>query len=126
MHWFSIGVALLVAFGIIVLGLMYLSNPRAATQSFGLPLPEDGANVAWWLRLKGVRDVASGLVLLAVMTWGSFQMLGIVLMIEALVPVGDMSLILAARGSTKTALSVHGLTAALMILAALPLMTGLA
>ncbi|MGI4731257.1 MAG: DUF4267 domain-containing protein, partial [Janthinobacterium lividum] len=101
-------------------------NPRAATQSFGLPLPEDGANVAWWLRLKGVRDVASGLVLLAVMTWGSFQMLGIVLMIEALVPVGDMSLILAARGSTKTALSVHGLTAALMILAALPLMTGLA
>lgn len=126
MHWFSIGVALLAAFGIIVLGVMYLSNPRAATQSFGLPLPEDGANVAWWLRLKGVRDVVSGLVLLAVMTWGSFQMLSIVLMIEALVPVGDMSLILAARGSTKTALSVHGLTAALMILAALPLMTGLA
>lgn len=124
MHWFSFGVALLAAAGIIVLGVMYLSNPRAATQSFGLPLPEEGANIAWWLRLKGVRDIVSGLVLLAMMTWGSPHMVGIVLVIEALVPVGDMSLILAAKGSTKTAFGVHGVTAALMMLAAIPLLMG--
>ena len=35
-----------------------------------------------------------------------------------------MSLILAAKGSTKTAFGVHGLTAALMILAANPLLMG--
>lgn len=51
MHWFSYGVALLVALGIIAVGVMYLFNPRAATQSFGLPLPEEGANIAWWLRI---------------------------------------------------------------------------
>jgi hypothetical protein len=126
MHWFSVGVALLAAVGIIVTGVMYLSNPRAATRSFGLPLPEEGANIAWWLRLKGIRDVVSGLVVLALIVWGGPRLLGIVLLIEAIIPVGDMSLILAAKGSGKRALGIHGLTAALMILAAIPLIGGLA
>ncbi len=126
MHWFSIGVALLAAVAIIAVGLMYLVDPRVATQSFGLPLPEDGPNVAWWLRLKGVRDVVAGLVVLALLVWGTSRMVGIVLLIEAMIPVGDMSLVLAAKGSTKTAFGIHGSTAALMILAAIPLITGLA
>ncbi|MDH6260417.1 DUF4267 domain-containing protein [Bradyrhizobium sp. BR13661] len=124
MYWFSIAVAWLAALGIIAIGVMYLTNPRAATQSFGLPLPEQGPNVAWWLRLKGVRDVVSGLVVLALMAWGGPRMVGLVLLIEAIIPVGDMSLILAARGSTGRALGVHGVTAALMILAAIPLIAG--
>ncbi|MBB4372682.1 hypothetical protein GGD63_005492 [Bradyrhizobium sp. cir1] len=126
MYWFSVSVALLAALGIIAIGVMYLSSPRAATLSFGLPLPEEGPNIAWWLRLKGVRDVVSGLVLIALMAWGGPRMLGLVLLIEAIIPVGDMSLILAAKGSTVRALGIHGLTAALMILAAIPLMTGAA
>lgn len=126
MHWFSNGVALLAAFGIIAIGIMYLLRPRAAMQSFGLPLPEDGANIAWWLRLKGVRDIVSGLVLLGLMLWGGQRIVGMVLLIEALIPVGDMSLILAAKGSTKRALGIHGFTAALMILAAIPMIIGMA
>jgi len=126
MHWFSIGVALLVAVAIIAIGVMYLSNPRVATQSFGLPLPEEGPNIAWWLRLKGVRDIVAGLVVLALIVWGGPRMLGIALLIEAIIPAGDMSLVLAAKGSTKTAFGIHGLTAALMILAAIPLIMGLA
>lgn len=65
------------ALGIIVIGFMYLFNPRAATMSFGLPLPEQGANIAWWLRLKGVRDIVSGLVVLSLLVWGTLQMLGL-------------------------------------------------
>jgi hypothetical protein len=126
MYWFSIGVALLVAIGIIAIGIMYLSNPRAATQSFGLPLPEEGANIAWWLRLKGVRDIASGLVVLALMVWGGPRMVGIALLVEAIIPAGDMSLILASKGSAKRAFGIHGFTAALMILAAIPLIMGVA
>ena len=124
MHWFSIGVALLAAAGIVVVGVMYLFDPRAATLSFGLPLPEEGANVDWWLRLKGTRDIVSGLVVLALTVWGGPRLLGIVLMIEAFIPVGDMALVLAARGRARSALGIHGLTAALMILAAIPLMVG--
>jgi hypothetical protein len=126
MHWFSIGVALLVAMGIIAIGVMYLSNPRAATQSFGLPLPEEGRNITWWLRLKGVRDIASGLVVLAMVIWGEPRLLGIVLLIEAMIPAGDMALILAARGSGARAFGIHGSTAALMILAAILLIVEVA
>lgn len=126
MHWFSTGIALLAAIGIIAVGILYLSNPRAATRSFGLPLPEEGANITWWLRLKGGRDVVSGLVVLALMAWGTSRTVGIVLLIEAMIPVSDMSLILAAKGSTKRAFGMHGLTAALMMLAAGPLIMGAA
>src|SRR5262249_39847033 len=61
MHWIPVGVALLVAVAIIAIGLQYLASPRTAVRSFGMPLPEDGPNIDWWLRLKGVRDIASGL-----------------------------------------------------------------
>jgi hypothetical protein len=126
MHWFSYGVAVLAAVGIIAVGAMYILNPRGAAKSFGLPLPEEGANIAWWLRLKGVRDIGAGLVVLAIMAWVGPRALGIVLLIESFIPIGDMSLILAAKGSTKAALGMHGLTAGLMIAAAIPLIMGVA
>ncbi|GMO15748.1 MULTISPECIES: DUF4267 domain-containing protein [Bradyrhizobium] len=122
MHWLSLGTALLVALAIIVIGSGYILSPRTATHSFGLPLPEDGPNVAWWLRLKGVRDIASGLTVLALMAWGFPRGVGIVLFVEAVIPIGDMLLILAANGSKRTAFGIHGVTAALMVLASIPLM----
>lgn len=126
MYWFSNGIALLASAGIIAMGGMYIFNPRGATQSFGLPLPEQGENIAWWLRLKGVRDIVSGLVVLSMMIWGGPHVVGIVLFIESFIAIGDMSLILAAKGSTKAALGMHGFTALLMIAAAIPLITGAA
>ena len=119
MHWFSIGVALLAAVAIIAVGVMYLSVPRTATQSFGLPLPERGPNVAWWLRLKGSRDIVSGLIVLAVLTCGDPHILGVVLLVEAFIPVGDMTLVLAGGGSRAHALGIHGVTAAVMVAGAI-------
>jgi Domain of unknown function (DUF4267) len=124
MHRLAPGMALLLALAIIAIGLSYVASPMTATRSFGLPLPENGANIAWWLRLKGVRDIASGLAVLAFMAWGAPRGVGIILLVEAIIPVGDMLLILAAKGSTKSAFGIHGLTAALMVLAATPLMIG--
>ena len=124
MHQIALGIALLVALAIIAIGALYVARPRAATRSFGLPLPEEGANVAWWLRLKGVRDIAAGLVVLAFMAWGGPRAVGVAVLVQAIIPIGDMSLILAAKGSTRLALGMHGLTAVVMILAAIPLITG--
>lgn len=126
LHLLSISIALLAAAAIIVIGLMYLFVPRTMMKSFGLPLPGDNPNVPWWLRLKGSRDIVSGLIVLALVAWGEPRLIGIVLAIAALIPIGDMSLVLAAKGSVRTALSVHGLTAAVMLLGAVPLITGLA
>ena len=124
MQWFSLGVALLAALAIIGIGVGYLVRPESMAPSFGLPLPEGGPKTAWWLRLKGTRDVVSGVLVLAFMAAGGGRPLGLVVLIAALIPLGDMSTVLAAKGRTVTALGVHGLTAALMILAAIPLLTG--
>ncbi|QWA11268.1 DUF4267 domain-containing protein [Sodalis ligni] len=124
MHWLVMGMALLLALAIIAIGTQYVLKPMTATRSFGLPLPESGANIPWWLRLKGVRDIASGVLVLAFMAWGAPQGIGIILLVEAIVPVGDMLLILAAKGSAKSAFSIHAPTAVLMILTAIPLLMG--
>ncbi len=123
MHWLATAMALLLALAIIAIGGWYVASPTTAMRGFGLPLPEAGANLAWWLRLKGVRDIASGLTVLALMAWGGSRVVGIVLLVEAIIPVGDMLLILAARGSARSAFGIHGVTALLMILAASPLAT---
>lgn len=122
MHWLPLGTALLVALAIIAIGTQYVVSPMTATRSFGLPLPEYGTNTLWWLRLKGVRDIASGLTVLAFMAWGVPRGVGIILFVEAIIPVGDMLVILAAKGSAKSAFGIHGLTAAVMVLAAIPMM----
>jgi hypothetical protein len=124
MHWFAPGIAVLLALAIIAIGTQYVVSPRSATRSFGLPLPEDGANIAWWLRLKGVRDIASGLTVLAFMAWGAPRGIGIILLVGAIIPVGDMLLILAAKGSTRSAFGMHAPTAVLMVLTAILMMMG--
>jgi hypothetical protein len=124
MHWFSFGLALLLAIGIIVIGAEYIVSPLTATRRFGLPLPEKGANIAWWLRLKGVRDITAGLIVLAFLMWGAPAAVGLILLVEAFIPVGDMLLVLAAKGSAKSAFGIHGITAAVMVLAAAPLIAG--
>ncbi|WP_321963354.1 DUF4267 domain-containing protein [Paraburkholderia sp. J7] len=124
MRQLSIGLALFLAVAIIVIGTLYLVRPRTATRSFGLPLPENGANMAWWLRLKGVRDIASGLAVLAFMVWGTPLAIGILLLAQACIPAGDMLVILAAKGSAKSAFGMHGATAAVMVFTAMSLLMG--
>lgn len=124
MHWFVLGMALLLAFAIIAIGIQYVVSPFTATRSFGLPPPESGVNIVWWLRLKGVRDIVSGLTVLVFMMWGTPSGVGIILLVEAVIPVGDMLLILAAKGSGKSAFGMHGLTALIMVFVAVPLIIG--
>jgi hypothetical protein len=124
MHWLALGAALVLALAIIAIGALYLANPRATARGFGLPLPESGPNIPWWLRLKGVRDIASGLAVLAFMACGAPRDVGIILLVEAVIPVGDMLVVLGAKGSPQLALGMHGVTALIMILAAVPLIIG--
>ena len=86
MHWVALGMALLVALAIIAIGIGYVASPTTMTRSFGLPLPENGTNIAWWLRLKGVRDIAAGLAVLAFMMWGAPGGVGLILLVEASSP----------------------------------------
>ena len=121
MHGLAMGVALVLAVAIMAIRLVYVASPAAATGSFGLPPPDHGPNTAWWLRLKGVRDIVSGLAVLAFMTWSGPPTVGLLLLVEATIPIGDMLVILAAKGSVRSAFGIHGLTALVMIGTAVPL-----
>ncbi len=69
-----------------------------------------------------MRDVVAGVLVRAVFATGGRHALGLVLLIQALIPLGDMMTALASRGRTATALGVRGATAAVMILAAVLLL----
>ncbi|MCL6709475.1 DUF4267 domain-containing protein [Pseudomonas sp. R2.Fl] len=124
MQWILTGTGLLLALAIIMIGVSYIANPMTTTRSFGLPLPVDSPTIPSWLRLKGVRDVVAGLLVLAFMVWGNEWAVGLVLLVEALTPTGDMLVILAGKGSVRHALGIHGLTAIVMLLVAFPMMMG--
>jgi uncharacterized membrane protein len=107
--------AALIAVGIIVIGCFYLVSPDRISGSFGLKPPASDADTRAWLRLKGVRDVASGLALLILMLTTDARAVGIVLLVFAIIPFGDMSNILLSGGRKLTAFSVHGVTCAVML-----------
>src|SRR5262249_6403265 len=111
--------AALVAVGIIVIGCFYLASPERILGSFGLKPPAPDADTRAWLRLKGIRDVASGLVVLTMMLTTNSPTVGIVLLVLAIIPFGDMSNILVSGGRKATAFSVHGVTCAVMLVVGL-------
>jgi len=111
--------AALIAVGIIVIGCFYLASPERVLGSFGLRPPAPDADTRAWLRLKGIRDVASGLVVLTMMLAADSRSVGLVLLVFAFIPFGDMSNVLASGGSKSTALSIHGVTCAVMLVVGL-------
>ncbi len=68
------------------------------------------------MTLEGVRDVTSGVVILALLLARQRFALGVAVLAFALTPIGDMLTVLTHHGSIVTALSVHGLTAAVVVL----------
>ena len=106
--------AALMAVGIIVIGCFYLVSPERILGTFGLKPPASDADTRAWLRPKGIRDVAAGLVVLAMMLTVDSRAVGIALLVEAVIPFGDMSIILASGGSRSRAFSVHGVTLSLI------------
>jgi hypothetical protein len=114
-----LSLAALMAVAIIVIGCFYLISPERMTGSFGLKPPAPDADTRAWLRLKGIRDVVSGLVVLTMMLTTDTRTVGIALLVEAIVPLGDMSIVLGSGGSKSTAFSVHGVTCAVMLVVGL-------
>ena len=110
-----LSVAALVAVAIVVIGCFYLVSPDRMTGSFGLKPPASDGDTRAWLRLKGIRDVASGLVVLTMMLSAGTRPVGIALLVFAIIPLGDMSIVLGSGGSKSKAFSVHGVTCAVML-----------
>jgi uncharacterized membrane protein len=93
-----LSLAALLAVAIIVIGCFYVISPERMTGSFGLKPPAPDADTRAWLRLKGIRDIVSGLVVLTMMLTTDTRTVGIALLVFAIVPLGDMSNVLASGG----------------------------
>ena len=109
----------LLAVGITIIGCLYILSPERMSGTFGLKPPASDADTRAWLRLKGIRDVASGLVLLTMMLTRDAQTVGVVLLVFAIIPLGDMSIVLGSGGSKSRAISIHGVTCAVMLVVGL-------
>ncbi|WTX00176.1 DUF4267 domain-containing protein [Streptomycetaceae bacterium NBC_01309] len=98
-------------------GVSYLLAPQATAEGFGLPTwPQDQGE--GFLAVKGMRDIGFGLVILAVLLAGQRRALGVAMAAMAVVPLGDMTIVLSEEGSAATAFGVHGLAAAVVAVTA--------
>ena len=114
-----LSLAALMAVAIIVIGCFYLISPERMTGSFGLKPPASDADTRAWLRPKGIRDVVAGLVVLTMMLTADGRLVGIALLVLAVIPLGDMLIVLGSGGSKSKAFSIHGVTCAVMLVVGL-------
>ncbi|WP_192907044.1 DUF4267 domain-containing protein [Glycomyces paridis] len=99
-------------------GLQYLFTPAEVAPSMGFAHWPTG-EAAEFLSVKGVRDLASAIVILVLLAIRERRALGWVLLAIALIPIGDGSLILVHDGSTAAAFGIHYATAVAVIVTGL-------
>jgi Domain of unknown function (DUF4267) len=106
----------LIGAGIIFIGARFIVAPRVAAAGYGV-LPDLGQRSAGaYLSVKGVRDIASGLIVFALMAAGATHPLGWVMLAATIIPLGDAIIVLGNGGPKSIAYGVHGLTAVVMLI----------
>jgi len=111
----SIILAVLVAGFIAFIGVRFLVAPAVALAGFGLPAGRFQSLAG----AKGVRDIASGVMVLVVLAVAGPHAFGWALVVSAITPIGDAIVVRRGGGSTRYALLVHGVTALVLVVAGL-------
>ena len=118
------GLSGLLGAGIIFIGVRFLVNPRAAAAGYGIPNEQGGPTSDPYLAVKGVRDIAFGVVTFVLLAAEKPQILGRYLVAASIVPIGDAIIVLRGNGPKATAYGVHATTAAGMLGTAALLFSG--
>jgi hypothetical protein len=113
----------LIAVGIIFIGARFIVAPRVAAAGYGVQSDLSQSSAGAYLRVKGVRDIASGLIVIILMAAGATHLLGWVILAATIVPLADTTIVLGSGGARSIALGVHGLTAAVMLMTSALLLT---
>jgi Domain of unknown function (DUF4267) len=119
-----IGTALLglIGLGIAYVGISYLIDPLGQAPGFAGSAGPDPTHVLG--NAKGVRDLATGVAIAVLLVVRQRRIAGWFVLGGALIPTGDMLVVLANHGSVVTALTVHGATALAAVLAGVLLVRG--
>lgn len=105
----------LIGAAIIFIGARFIVAPRVAAAGYGVQADPSEPSVGAYLRVKGVRDIASGLILLVLIAAGATHLLGWVMLAATIIPLADAAIVLGNDGSKSIAWGVHGLTAVVML-----------
>jgi len=106
----------LLAAGIIFIGARFLAAPRVAAAGYGVLPDLNQLSVGAYLSVKGVRDIAAGLVVIILMAAGATHLLGWVILAATIIPLADATIVLGNGGSKSIAVGVHGGTAVVMLI----------
>jgi Domain of unknown function (DUF4267) len=115
--------SILVALGIIFIGIREFLDPTAGALGYGVPLldPRDGDLLA----IKGARDVVSGILVLALLTLGDRKALACAIGVLTLIPVFDALIVLRHAAWVFTpVILIHWGTAAFMLVIVLLMRRG--
>ena len=111
----AVALAVLVALGIIFIGVREYFYPALGARGFGVPLqdPRDGDLLA----IKAGRDLASGILLLTIVALREWRFLAYTMAVLTLIPIFDGLVVMQHAGWTFTPfIFVHWGTAAVMLL----------
>lgn len=115
MHSTSYWITLLLALGIIFIGIRFILQPQVGALGYGIAFRDAGDEA--YGQVKGIRDIFSGIVLLPLLIMRMRKATAWVFAAATVVPLGDFLIIAATNGSGDLEhLLVHGLTALIMII----------
>lgn len=106
--------AWLVAVGIIFIGARFLLAPEVAATGYGIPVAA-GGDVGAYLAVKGIRDIVSGFIVIALLLAGQRRALAIAMLVFAIIPAGDAVIVIRQGGSLAAAFGIHGVTAIVLL-----------
>jgi len=107
-------VVLAIAVGIVLVGARFLLAPAAMASLYGVPT----AGSPTYLWATGLRDIVTGFLFLALL-WSraSRRLVGALLYVAAVIPIGDLFIVSAGAGASS-ALMLHGAGAAALLIVA--------
>lgn len=105
----------IIAAAIIFIGARFVVAPRVAAAGYGVQPDLGQRSVGAYLSVKGVRDIASGLIVIVLIVAGATHLLGWVILAATIIPLADAAIVLGNGGSKSIAWGVHGATAAVML-----------
>ena len=106
----------LLAAGIIVIGARFIVAPRVAAAGYGVQQDIAQPSAGAYLRVKGIRDIATGLFVFVLIAAGATHLVGWVMLAATIIPIADAAIVLGNGGSRSIAFGVHGVTAIVMLI----------
>jgi len=115
---------LILALGIIFIGIRFIVHPEVGALGYGISF--ENADDAVYGRIKGIRDIFSGLVLLPLLWMRMRKAVAWVFSVSMVVPAFDFLVILSYKGSSAIShLLIHGITAVVMLITSILLFYGI-